>query len=440
MTLKFRSIPACGVVIAWFFVLAMSHAEVLTPLASSPDWKSLEPYQYTITKAEFTRLVDRFFSPNGGFWKFALTDGESVTIYSDHLRATPLFMLYFATDDDSKRPLPTLSKPKNATAEEGSSTPSATESSLEEKVSLPLSGCRICLDPGHIGGEYAKLEERYFKIAEYPAVEEAALNLTVCRLLAEKLQAAGAEVVWTKQDFQPVATCKVDDLRNEAIKSLFLESGKRFAHLSAPELNRRLQQREELLFYRVAEIRARSERVAALHPDLTLCVHFNAASWGEPEHPRLVAENRLVLFIAGAFSENELAYDDQKFDMLHKLLEQKTGAALTTAESIAHEMHVTWPETPHETYSGWNAVAKEGETGFTFARNLLANRLYPGTVVFIEGPYMNNRDIYPRMIAGDYEGVKTVNGKEQTSIFREFADAIARGVIRNAEQKKKAIQ
>ena len=52
-----------------------------------------------------------------------------------------------------------------------------------------------------------------------------------------------------------------------------------------------------------------------------------------------------------------------------------------------------------------------------------------GPVVFVEGPYMNDREIYQRLVAGDYEGEKEIGGKKVRSVMHEFAEVIANGVI-----------
>jgi hypothetical protein len=42
---------------------------------------------------------------------------------------------------------------------------------------------------------------------------------------------------------------------------------------------------------------------------------------------------------------------------------------------------------------------------------------------------MNSRDAFARIQAGDYEGTRNVNGSERKSIFREYADSVADGLI-----------
>ncbi len=75
------------------------------------------------------------------------------------------------------------------------------------------------------------------------------------------------------------------------------------------------------MFYRVAEIRRRAKLVnETFRPDLVLCLHFNAEAWGDEKNPKLLDENHLHFLVTGSFSAEELDYEDQRFEMLTKLL------------------------------------------------------------------------------------------------------------------------
>jgi hypothetical protein len=43
---------------------------------------------------------------------------------------------------------------------------------------------------------------------------------------------------------------------------------------------------------------------------------------------------------------------------------------------------------------------------------------------------MNNQVDYQRFLAGDYDGMRTFNGKSYGSIFREYADCVAKGLVK----------
>jgi hypothetical protein len=414
----FRSLWMAWAILGGALGLTPVQAGLLTPLAPEPRWRSLDVYQRTLTAAEFTTLLAERYAPEKAFARYLSFDGEGVTIFSDERQTERLWRLEFAVGFADRRPRP-----------EGGSL-----ARLKPVEDRPLAGLKVCLDPGHIGGEWAQMEERSFQLEGDPPVEEAQLNIWAGQHAARLLKEAGAEVVWTKQDFQPVTTLRPKDLRGEALRAAFLQEGGRPWPLNPILMERRWQGRAEALFYRTAEIRARAERVRSLAPDLTLCLHFNAAAWpGQPEVSGLVPQSRLVVFVAGQYSAEELAADDQKFDLLRKLLAREEEVELTLANTLAEGMARRW-SMPPETYKNWPAVRRVGPNPYVYARNLLANRLFPGPVVFVEGPYMNARDAYPRLIAGDFPGLQIIEGQLVRSIFLDYGEILAESVKEFARQ------
>jgi N-acetylmuramoyl-L-alanine amidase len=386
----------------------------LTPLGKVPTWSRLDSYQRTITRGEFQRQINGVFSLDGAFWKFTEMGEESVRIYADTTRTVPLYELYFAREEAERRPRPNSFFPENA----------------PRKVdpSKPLLGMKICLDPGHLGGEWSRKEERYFRLGTDNPVEEAALNLLTCEQMAPRLENLGATVVWTKRNFDPCTSYRPSDLRSEALKAL--SDANEWPKHPAPQekLESLILHRAELLFYRVAEIHGRSARVERQKPDLTVCVHYNAAEWGRPDQPTLVETSRLVYFVNGAYSETELGYEDEKYELLLRLLDGTHALEQAATESVAARMVETFRMSP-EIYKGSKTIVHVGTHPYVFARNLLANRIYRGPVVFAEGPYMNAKDAYARIQAGDFEGEREINGQNQKSIFRDYADAVVQGVV-----------
>lgn len=397
----------------------------LSPLAPPPDWSKLDQFQETITKDEFVQLINTIYSPNGSFWRYTIINGNEVTIYSDIEHNELLYRLRLAPDSESQVPLKANWISNIKTRGEG---PTETK---------PLKGFLICLDPGHIGGQWAKMEERYFQIGSDPPVIEAELNMNVCRRAAHFLEDAGAKVVWTKKNFEPVTELRPANLRADALALLFpFENQESLPDRFSDEIEKKILLTAERLFYRNAEIRARAEIVNRINPDLTICVHFNADKWSDhPTRKELVPQSKLVIFVNGNYSEEELVFDDQKWDLLYKLLSRTSVPEVEVSEAVSKEMEVVW-NYPPENYNNWSTAYKIGKSPYVFARNLLANRIYHCPVVFVEGPYMNAVDAYDRIIAGDYDGNKNINGKSLKSIFVEYAEIITQGVISWATSKE----
>jgi len=74
-------------------------------------------------------------------------------------------------------------------------------------------------------------------------------------------------------------------------------------------------------------------------------------------------------------------------------------------------------------------VTKIGSTGYVYARNLLATRLYRCPVVYCEPYVMNSREGFERIQAGEYEGTRTFNGVERKNIYREYSDSLVDGLV-----------
>jgi N-acetylmuramoyl-L-alanine amidase len=398
-------------------------AAMLSPLAHEPDWSNMDSYQRTITHDEFERLVNNVYSVDGGFWNFATLNSDKVTIYSDATKRTPVFTLHFAASEGAA-----LARPYFYRTHSVSSDPQ-----------LPLKGIKIALDPGHIGGDWAQLEARYFKLGDDPPVMEAKLNMITCQILAERLEADGAQIVWAKHGYEPTTDERPDTLHREAIGALSpgkkADGSEEVFGLPVSERHRhgldftenRIDEEAALLFYRVAEIRARAELVNKQHPDLTICVHYNADDWGNPDHPTLTAHSRLIIFVNGSYEKSELAYDDVRYDMMRKLLDrdaaqEERGCALVGAQML---QALQYPPDDFSTSFAHRITSVPS----VYTRNLLASRLYHGPVIYCEGPYMNARDAYYRIIAGDYIGQRTIQGESVPSIYRQYALSVERGIL-----------
>jgi len=410
----------------------LATAGELSPLAPKPDWSALNAYQKTITRKEFTRLINEVYSQDGSFWDFARIDDNQVVIYSDIAKTQPLLTLHFADSESTQTPLPYAYKTKAVSTDPGK----------------PLKGIKIALDPGHIGGDWAKLEARWFQLGDDPAVMEAKLNMITCQRLAERLEADGAEIIWAKHGYDPTTHLRPDDLHTEAIAALAktgsakalspnytpsflfgLRQPSTVKHGSTAATQARIDNEAALLFYRVAEIRARGDLVNKQHPDLTICVHYNADDWGNPDHPVLTGSSRLVIFINGSYEKSELAYDDYKYDMLRKLLDRTAVQEERGCALVGQQMLDTL-KFPPESYPGSYFAHRITDVPSVYSRDLLANRIYHGPVIYCEGPYMNAKDSYYRIIAGDYLGTKTIQGQEVPSIYREYATSVEQGVLK----------
>jgi hypothetical protein len=415
MPVPFRLLRLAAL-ISLVLVCHAAFAQRLSPLTSAPDWTRLEAFHETITREEFARLLDTVYAP-GGAAAGMIEVREYDAVILKTLTPAERFVLCFAKDAASAK-----APPRNWRT--ASALPPAT-------AERPLEGVRLALDPGHIGGEWALMEERSFQLGKDQPVREGDMTLLVAKLVAPQLRALGAEVSFVRDASAPSSRFTMDALRPAARKELQL-----MAVPSPPEdydgdrdpLKRNtVQWQAERLFYRIAEIHERARRVnEKIRPDLTVCIHFNAEDWRDAENPVFTERNDLHVMVSGCFSAGELRFDDQRFEMLLRLLTRSHAEELAAAAPIAKAL-ADATGLPPFTYLGGNAV-RAGANEYIWARNLLANRIFDCPVVYLEPYRMNNAETYARIQAGDYEGEREVAGRMRRSIFREYADAIVAGV------------
>ena len=407
------------------FPPAVRAAENLGILGRHPRWKVLEKYRQTITHDEFAQLIQNVYCTHGIAPDLITTDDKSARFLTNR-DAQSFVTLRFAKDNASPERVPRLWR--------------AAKSLPPARQEKPLSGLRIALDPGHLGGKWAKMEERWFQVGESQPVKEGDLALKVARILAPRLKELGAKVLFVRNRNKPITSKRPDDFK-ELGKKILIKNGvpqprEDFADPDEPAKEQTVRWQSEILFYRYSEIRRRAVLVKRLHPDLVLCLHFNAEPWGDPKNPTLVDENHLHLLVNGSYLESELEFDDERFEMLRKLLSRAYEEELPIANAIAAAM-AKETQLPAYEYPTANNVTKIGSTGYVYARNLLATRLYRCPVVYCEPYVMNSRDAFARIQAGDYEGTRNIGGVERKSIFREYTDSIVDGLAeyyRNARK------
>jgi N-acetylmuramoyl-L-alanine amidase len=370
-------------------------AQKLTPLATPPDWSSLNRFQRTITKDEFTRLLTQVYAP-GNAWS------EYFTIADDHATVVanpgqPPFRLDFASDQASAKPIPRYWNPTRS-----------------------LRGLRIALDPGHLGGQWARMEERWMQVGDGKPIIEGDMVLDVSRMLKKELERRGAKVSLIRDSDRPTTNLRPDKLKGPAVRSL-RDNGRAVNPAS-------LKSETERLFYRTAEIRARAKKVnTQLKPDLVLALHFNAESWGNPVRPTLTNLNHLHLLVSGCYSARELAYDDQRYELMLKLLNRSYDKELSVSRAVAQSMARATGLPPYIYTS--DAAINVGGSPYIWARNLLANRLFECPVVYLEPYVMNNQEVVDRVQLGDYPGRRNINGTPRESIYREYVRGVVDGLV-----------
>jgi len=367
-------------------------------LGNPPKWGTLDPWQKTVTREQFQRLLAKVYCPRKEWWNPWIVLKKDKARIRKFVGKDQWYDLSFAENNQSLQ------------------IAQCNRKSMQE--------LKIALDPGHIGGKYSQMEGRHFVIGKGVPVKEGELSLQVAKKLEVILTGLGAEVFLLRAKCEPVTSKRPKDFTKESEAWI---NGRGLKDLKQEEQDKLIKKRKEMLFYRVSEIQARAKLVnEKIRPDLVVCLHLNASAWKDPEKKELGEANDFHVLVNGCYMGGELALDDQRFEMMLRLLngwnvlEQKLAEDMSLALAKATKL-------PAFTYRGPNAL-KIGKVEGVWARNLLANRLYRSPVVFLEPYRANSKGAYERIMAGNYEGTREIGGTQKFSLVDEYAQAVAEGL------------
>jgi hypothetical protein len=276
------------------------------------------------------------------------------------------------------------------------------------------------------------MEERFLSFKMGESIREGDLSLLTAKILKERLIKLGAIVSLVRENNDPVTTRRPADLEKDA-RQLLSEAGfpnpvRTYQGVTGEAKLLTMQWQSEKLFYRVSEIHARGERVnKQIKPDLVVCLHFNAESWGDSTAPQFSPQNHLHVLVNGCYSNVELMQQDVRFEMLARLFgrvhEEELPLAKAIAESTARSTGL-----PAYVYTTPNA-RKLADNPYVYARNLLANRIYRCPVIYLEPYVMNHEETYRRLIAEHYLGRTLIGGKLVTSAIEDYVRGVVDGLV-----------
>lgn len=391
-------------------------AELPSPI-TTPDWPSLEKYHDSITRSEFCRLLDRVYNPSKVAYRFLNVTDEYVEFFADAEKSQLDFTLRLAPSEAKVRPIHRTFR----------TVPELKE--LHNPPDAPLRGLRVVLDPGHIGGKWADIEERSVIWGNHPRIREGDMNILVAKFARVRLKAAGAEVYMTHETPDPVTPLRAKDFMDEVRKAVLAEKNltEEEAVARKESLRRIILWRAELAFYRKAEIAQRAANIRAeFPPDVIICNHFNATEYSGSG--QMVSDNRLVYLINGCYGPDEMDNPLTRFFMFTKLLDQPLSVEMAVGDAITRQV-LKIVNLPPAKYGREKYQCRVNDNPYLYARNLAATRQYPGPCIILEPFYMNTAWTAERLAAGDYDGVRQLSCGTYRSLLREYGDAIADALI-----------
>jgi N-acetylmuramoyl-L-alanine amidase len=406
-------------------ITELRHLKTATgsPALPTPNpWFGIDLYQGTLTRQQFEQKLHTLYDPFSAFTPYLDINDSRVIVYpSTKERKLPQFVLNFASPNDPHAPSRWFRTPAEFRQE-------------SHPLDKPLNGLRIAIDPGHIGGAWAQMEERSTRYNGSAPVQEGDLNLITARLLKKQLIDLGATVYAVRDSTEPVTPYRPADMLEEAREMLVAHSAHstNLRALPSDKINllfgSRVMQLAEFLFYRCSEIVERGNRIRNnFVPDITVTLYIDATPGSGRGH--LTSANANIFFVHGAYTKTEMTDPEMQRRCIYKMVEGSSDIESEVASDIANVFAKKTGYGPVK-YGDSSTTRKVSDNPYVVARNLAANREYDGPVVCTEPYFMNNHTAYQRFLAADYDGERKFDGKNYTSIFREYADCVAQGLVK----------
>lgn len=360
------------------------------------DFSVFDSYQETFTRDEIELRLIKFLQKDGRAGSYFTLDDKALTLYD-------------APETQKERSIEYCLKLAPELGNKGGKQPRKN-----------LVGVKVAIDPGHMGGPYARLEERYIDIP--PSLErkssiqfdEGTLSFLTALYLKVLLEKEGAIVMITR-----------DKIGQGVYEEDFFDWLKKNPSLWSGEvsLNKLFGK-----FYNPLDLRARAKKINAFSPDLSIVIHYNSHHVEEEysSNSCVSSKNYNLVFIPGAFCRNELSQPEARYEFIRLLVSEDlpnsqklSGAILASFGKYLDVPIVSRADGAHYLYK----IALEVEKG-VFARNLALTRLIHGPVCYGETLVQNNIDECLNLSKTDF----VIGGIPCSSRVKLVAEAYFEGI------------
>jgi len=394
-------------------------------LICSTDFRDFDCYQETVSRNYVEEKIANYLQHDSELENFYKITDDAISVFAspeDKINKNPEYILRFGSKSNSKCP-------KKFTTNFNSD--------------KPLSGLKIAIDPGHLGGGMAIIEERFIDMAVTGEknirlqFDEGTLALFTAKIIKGYLSQIGANVLVTKEEpgqsvynLSFTEWCKnefgincdsdwLSDANQEKILARFTQAQKNI--ISNAHENKILRLKQILFrgFYNNLDLKARAEKINAFNPDLTVIIHYNAHGGSND----IATANYNMTFIPGSFLKNELSNKVARYEFVRLLVTNDFEESLKLSECIVKNMQAVLFDVPLMNsflYSDATIIAQSG----IYCRNLALTRLIHGPLCYGETLIQNNLDEAKRLAQKDFD----FNGTKLPPRIIEVARAYFQGI------------
>ncbi len=351
------------------------------------DASDFEMHQYTWSKEQVEEKIQTMLQKDPQIENWYQLDTKGLYIFAnpeDKLNNLPEFTLYFGDKKPLLTALPAFDNPH-----------------------LPLKGLRVAIDPGHMGGQYAKIEEKYIdldlphKNNENLSFDEGTLTVTTAKLLAQKLEAMGAKVFltksspgeaayplsfqqWVEKDFaqavENMVALRTDPLIQQQEREWWQERA------TATEIFKST--------YNFLDLNRRAELINAFNPHLTVSCHYNLGGIYDRDGKTPGTQTDYTLFfVPGAFKRGSMKDEAYRNSSLKNARSRYEFVRLLVTDDIEKSIDLAQIARKHtqntlrlpmgDDCSYLNVLCLKAQSGI-YHRNLTLLRLVHGPVLYAE--------------------------------------------------------
>lgn len=382
----------------------------------------LAPLDGKQTRREFEATL-KFFDPTNTFRRYATWDDQKLTVYRDRDTKQVLdFYLAFQSEKNNPQDAKRLTdRLKQASSLFNQAARGSTVS--------PLTGLKIAIDPGHMGGKF--WDEKTGKFVHNPktkkTVSEGDLTLKVSLLLAQQLKALGANVLLTRGNYEPVSKLNPKKYRlksfiehelRSVVDAKWFENEILNAKISSelnthPRIQKIRSKDEEQRFYYFInreDLAARAKLINSFKPDLTLIIHFDALIEPAGRKDNLqTSHNEVRAYVPGNFFPEEMATREARANLVKNLFDahrwyQSNMFTVNLVKSLSKKTNVKIKDDPTD-YGATRIV--DG----VYARNLaLTRQISEGAMSYVEILYYNYENEFTALTSKKLNKTR-INGK-----------------------------
>jgi N-acetylmuramoyl-L-alanine amidase len=271
-----------------------------------------------------------------------------------------------------------------------------------------LANCKIAIDPGHFGGEYSHLEQRFVEICHDKNIitfNEGDLTFLTALHLKELLEKEGAEVFLTRTKTGGGALSQNFFQFLQTHPDLWL----------TPKILTQLFR----AVYNGVDLYARAEKINAFKPDVTVIIHYNAHDSEGEKYTSTTDKNYNMVFIPGSFGEGELKEKKARYEFLRLLVTPDFSLSKQFSKIVLKKFHEHLQISsviPSDGARYLETASIEIEKG-VYARNLALTRLIHGPLCYGESLVQNNLEEALRLSHLDTE----IQGHPCSSRLKEVA-------------------